>query len=76
MYDDDDLLFGWLWFPLTGWLFQPQAITALVQESMGYIDATPDDATKERLIVTLKDICEGKIYVEGEGAKFTMMLSK
>jgi 26S proteasome regulatory subunit N5 len=53
-----------------------QAITALVQESMGYIDATPDDATKERLIVTLKDICEGKIYVEGEGAKFTMMLSK
>jgi hypothetical protein len=28
------------------------------------------------LITALKDICEGKIYVEGEGARLTMMLAK
>ena len=49
---------------------------AIVQECVDYIEATPNDALKEQLVVTLKDICEGKIYVEGEGAKFTMMLSK
>ena len=51
------------------------AVTAIVEESMTYIDQTPDKATKVELIKTLKDICEGKMYVEGECARLHLMLA-
>jgi 26S proteasome regulatory subunit N5 len=51
------------------------AITAIVTEAMQYIDATPTEDVKVELIKTLKEICEGKIYVEGESAKLHLMLS-
>lgn len=51
-------------------------MTAVVEEAMSYIDSTPSIEVKVELIKTLKDICDGKIYVEGESAKLHMMLSK
>jgi 26S proteasome regulatory subunit N5 len=52
------------------------AISAVVEEAMTYLDAAPSLDTKIELIKTLKDVCEGKIYVEGESARLHMMLSK
>lgn len=51
------------------------AITAIVQESVTFVDQTPSEAVKVELIKTLKDICEGKMYVEGEGARLTLQLA-
>ncbi|CAG8521656.1 7151_t:CDS:10 [Ambispora leptoticha] len=53
-----------------------QAITKMIQETMSYLDATPDLETKLELIVTLRTVTEGKIYVEVERARLTRMLSK
>lgn len=53
------------------------AITAMVQEAMGpsYVDATPDKEAKRKLIVTLRDITDGKIFVEAERARLTRSLA-
>ena len=51
------------------------AVGAVVQEAMGYLDHTPSLDKKIELIKTLKDICEGKIYLEGESAKLHLMLA-
>jgi 26S proteasome regulatory subunit N5 len=53
------------------------AITAMVQEAMGpsYVDAAPDADTKKKLIVTLRDITDGKIFVEAERARLTRSLA-
>lgn len=51
------------------------AITAIVEEALTYLDATPSLDVKIELIKTLKDVCEGKIYVEGESARLHMMLA-
>ncbi|CAG8676603.1 21977_t:CDS:10 [Dentiscutata erythropus] len=53
-----------------------QAITKMVQETMGYLDSTPDQETKLELIDTLRTVTEGKIYVEVERARLTRWLSK
>ncbi|CAG8526886.1 12562_t:CDS:10 [Ambispora gerdemannii] len=53
-----------------------QAITKMIQETMSYLDDTPDLNTKLELIVTLRTVTEGKIYVEVERARLTRMLSK
>ncbi|KAG9301563.1 hypothetical protein G9A89_003198 [Geosiphon pyriformis] len=53
-----------------------QAITKMVQETMTYLDHTPDLKTKLDLIDTLRTVTEGKIYVEVERARLTRMLSK
>ncbi|RIB22313.1 hypothetical protein C2G38_2243367 [Gigaspora rosea] len=53
-----------------------QAITKMVQETMGYLDSTPDQETKLELIDTLRTVTEGKIYVEVERARLTRLLSK
>jgi len=50
-----------------------QTVTA---ESMKYLDVTPSEDVKVGLIKTLKDICEGKIYVEAETALLHFTLSK
>ncbi|XP_040371565.1 26S proteasome non-ATPase regulatory subunit 12 homolog A isoform X2 [Rosa chinensis] len=41
-----------------------QAVTALVQQAMQYIDQTPDLETRIELIKTLNNVSAGKIYVE------------
>ena len=51
------------------------AVTVIVHEAMEYIDQTPTLDKKIDLIKTLKDICEGKIYLEGESAKLHLMLA-
>jgi 26S proteasome regulatory subunit N5 len=42
---------------------------------MKYLDSTPDEDAKIALVKTLKDICEGKMYVEGESARLHLMLA-
>lgn len=51
------------------------AISAIVEESLKWIDETQSEAVKVALLTTLKDICEGKIYVEAESAKLHLLLS-
>lgn len=48
----------------------------MVQECYGYVDQTPDKATKIKLIETLRSVTEGKIYVEVERARLTLKLAK
>ena len=50
-------------------------LQAVVTEGMGYIDGTPNQATKIELIKTLKDVCKGKMYVEAEDARLHLMLA-
>lgn len=51
-------------------------ISAVVAEALLYLEDTPSLEVKIELIKTLKEICEGKIYVEGESAHLHFMLSK
>ena len=54
---------------------QRTTISAMVEEAMKYITETPDVETRIELIKTLKEICEGKIYVEAESAHLHFMVS-
>jgi 26S proteasome regulatory subunit N5 len=51
------------------------AVTAIVEESLTYIEQTPSKVEKIALIKTLMGICEGKIYVEAESARLHLMLA-
>ncbi|KAG7011145.1 26S proteasome non-ATPase regulatory subunit 12-like A [Cucurbita argyrosperma subsp. argyrosperma] len=53
-----------------------QAVTAMVQQAMQYIDETPDIETKIQLITTLNNVSAGKIYVEIERARLIKKLAK
>lgn len=53
-----------------------QAVAKMIQECFTYVDKTPDMQTKMKLIETLRTVTEGKIYVENERARLTMILSK
>eukprot|EP00249_Psilotum_nudum_P009879 c22209_g1_i1 orf=192-1652(+) len=53
-----------------------QAVTAMVQQCMGYIDQTPDLETRIDLIKTLNTVSAGKIYVEIERARLIKKLAK
>ncbi|KAL5703503.1 26S proteasome non-ATPase regulatory subunit 12 A [Ranunculus cassubicifolius] len=53
-----------------------QAVTAMVQQAMQYIDVTPDLETKVELIKTLNSVSAGKIYVELERARLIKKLAK
>ncbi|XP_073280789.1 26S proteasome non-ATPase regulatory subunit 12 homolog A-like [Primulina huaijiensis] len=53
-----------------------QAVQAMVQQSMQYIDQTPDLDTKIELIKTLNIVSAGKIYVEIERARLIKKLAK
>ncbi|CAM9818613.1 unnamed protein product [Ectocarpus sp. 13 AM-2016] len=53
-----------------------KAVTAMVQEAVGWLDETPDKDTRVSLLVALRDITDGKIYVEAERAKLTRILAK
>eukprot|EP01084_Bolivina_argentea_P283999 486565_1 len=52
-----------------------KAISAMVKECTEWIDATPSKAVKEALVVTLRDITEGKIFVEAERAALSRILA-
>ncbi|KAK7269530.1 hypothetical protein RIF29_22261 [Crotalaria pallida] len=53
-----------------------QAVTAMVQQAMQYIDETPDVETRIELIKTLNSVSAGKIYVEIERARLVKKLAK
>ncbi|KAL3527914.1 hypothetical protein ACH5RR_012570 [Cinchona calisaya] len=53
-----------------------QAVQAMVQQAMLYIDQTPDLETKIELIKTLNNVSAGKIYVEIERARLIKKLAK
>ncbi|THU45401.1 hypothetical protein C4D60_Mb02t17550 [Musa balbisiana] len=53
-----------------------QAVTAMVQKAMQYIDDTPDLETRIELIKTLNSVSAGKIYVEIERARLIKKLAK
>lgn len=51
------------------------AVTAMIQEAMTFIDKTPDEKTKMELIDTLRTVTDGKIFVEVERARVTKLLA-
>jgi 26S proteasome regulatory subunit N5 len=51
------------------------AITKIVQEAMNWLDKTPSKAIKIEIINTLRQVSEGKIYVEVERARLIKMLA-
>ncbi|EXB64475.1 26S proteasome non-ATPase regulatory subunit 12 [Morus notabilis] len=53
-----------------------QAVTAMVQQAMQYIDETPDLETRIELIKSLNNVSAGKIYVEIERARLIKKLAK
>nr|KJB26845.1 hypothetical protein B456_004G262500 [Gossypium raimondii] len=53
-----------------------QAVTAMVQQAMQYIDEAPDLETRIELIKTLNSVSAGKIYVEIERARLIRRLAK
>ncbi|ERL86079.1 26S proteasome non-ATPase regulatory subunit 12 [Dendroctonus ponderosae] len=53
-----------------------QAVTKMVQECCTYVDETPDQEAMVKLIDTLRQVTEGKIYVEVERARLTHRLAK
>jgi hypothetical protein len=50
-------------------------ILAIVKEALTYVDDSPGKPEKIALIKTLMEICEAKIYVEGESARLHLMLA-
>lgn len=50
--------------------------TVDAHQAVGWLDETPDKDTRVLLLVALRDITDGKIYVEAERAKLTRMLAK
>lgn len=51
-------------------------LTSVVAETMGYLESTPSVEVKIALIIALKDVCAGKLFVEGESAHLHFMLAK
>jgi len=54
------------------------AIIGSVEVAMSYVDTVvwPDQAAKVAFLTTLKDVCEGKMYVEAESARLHLFLAK
>ncbi|PSN34115.1 26S proteasome non-ATPase regulatory subunit 12 [Blattella germanica] len=53
-----------------------QAVAKMVQECCTYVEQAPNKETKIKLIDTLRNVTEGKIYVEVERARLTHKLAK
>lgn len=53
-----------------------QAVAKMVQECCIYVEEAPDKETMVKLIDTLRQVTEGKIYVEVERARLTHKLAK
>jgi 26S proteasome regulatory subunit N5 len=54
---------------------QKSTLSAVVAEGIQYLESTPSLEVKVALIVALKDVCEGKLFVEGESARLNFMLA-
>lgn len=52
------------------------AVAAMVRECCTFIDQTPDKETKLKLIEALRNVTEGKIYVEVDRARLTQKLAQ
>lgn len=53
-----------------------KVVQTIVQESMTFLDATPDKETKVALLETLRVVTAGKMYVELERARMTRILAE
>eukprot|EP01029_Cantina_marsupialis_P028883 TRINITY_DN778130_c0_g1_i1.p1 TRINITY_DN778130_c0_g1~~TRINITY_DN778130_c0_g1_i1.p1 ORF type:complete len:447 (-),score=149.89 TRINITY_DN778130_c0_g1_i1:265-1605(-) len=53
-----------------------QVIVAMIDQSIEWIDMTPNEEIKIKLIEALRDVTEGKIFAEVQRAKVTAVLSK
>lgn len=51
------------------------AVSAVLEQCMGWVDEAPDEAAKVALITALRDVTDGKIYAEAERAKLTRSLA-
>lgn len=51
------------------------AISAVIEKSVEWIDITPDEETKLGLLTTLREITDGKIYLEAERARLTRQVA-
>jgi 26S proteasome regulatory subunit N5 len=51
------------------------AISAVVEEALMYVEQTPGRGEKVALIETLKEVCEGKMYLEAESARLHLLLA-
>eukprot|EP01033_Poteriospumella_lacustris_P000531 gene531-359_t len=51
-------------------------LTAVVAEASEYLEQVPSVAVKVDLLKTLKEVTDGKIYLEGESAKIHFTLAK
>ncbi len=51
------------------------AIEAIVREAYEYLDQAPDVKVKRELALTLKEVVDGKIYVEAESARLHLLLA-
>lgn len=51
-------------------------LIAVVTEATEYLASLPSIDIKVAVLKSLKEVCDGKIYLEGESAKFHFMLSK
>eukprot|EP01091_Cochliopodium_minus_P015354 TRINITY_DN5440_c0_g1_i1.p1 TRINITY_DN5440_c0_g1~~TRINITY_DN5440_c0_g1_i1.p1 ORF type:complete len:457 (-),score=150.33 TRINITY_DN5440_c0_g1_i1:25-1395(-) len=52
-----------------------RAISSIVNDSIGYLEKIDKEETRLALIDTLRDITEGKIFVENERARLTRVLA-
>ncbi|XP_001945478.1 26S proteasome non-ATPase regulatory subunit 12 [Acyrthosiphon pisum] len=52
------------------------SVAAMVRECCTFIDQTPDKETKLKLIESLRNVTEGKIYVEVDRARLTQKLAQ
>ncbi|GMI46092.1 hypothetical protein TrCOL_g7908 [Triparma columacea] len=52
-----------------------QAIASVVKEAVGYVEESPEGAVRQNLVVCLRDITDGRIYVEAERASLTLVLA-
>ena len=51
------------------------AVTEVVKEAVQYVEGAPDDDAKMKLVVCLRDITDGRIYVEAQRARLTLTLA-
>ena len=53
-----------------------KAVTALVQAALPWIEECPTKEEQLKLVVSLRNITDGKIFLEAERARLTLQLSK
>ena len=54
----------------------PKVVQTIIQQAYSYISDTPDEDVKKKFIQVLREVSEGKIFVELERARMTRMLAE